>query len=551
MKRILKLLLVLAVVLLVYTGAPHVLAAESIAYDALFEQSLVADGFAADHLATELADCYDQNPDLFVSKLSMQEEQVIDYVVHLLVYEYEYRDINALKDHMNSIGNDPSKTDSERTVAQSVLAHIDSNNCPIAKDPEKSETPEDPWSGNIPTGNFNPYIVRSFIDTFLECNPSSEGFSIYVSKMYRLDPILFADMISDMPEERIKFIAKCIAADISKQGFSAPTVDLSTAPATLGLLAQTITDATAVSAERVEQSTPVSESLVSTTAYTPTVPTVVGINVSYDTSDYSEAQAGEFVYLDTTIEYTTSPSTLFVFYVELYEVKNGQNIYIGGAALAVPPGSIRATYSFRHAFTDVGSKSFLVKIYNQGKTTVLNSREFNNLLEIHGGWSVSVDLPKKRVNLGCLQLYDAGGACIYRAACLGLSESNANASVTYGNTPTGVFTGRLVGPDADTAAYGPYKVIHMTIIDSPYTNRSNICIHGGRDGTENSNSSHYPLAATNGCIRITSQFQGILIQQIETWIASSFYRQAGTVTVIEKNAETVDHPDEAPWYEQA
>lgn len=551
MKRILKLLLVLAVVLLVYTGAPHVLAAESIAYDALFEQSLVVDGFASDHLATELADCYDQSPAEFVKRLSTKDEAVIDHVVRLLVYEYKYRDINALKDHMNSIGNDPAKTDSERAVAQSVLDRIDFINRPIEQDPEKSETPEDPWSGNVPTGNFNPYVVRPIIDTFLECNPSSEGFSIYVSKMYRLDPTLFAHMVSDMPEERIKFIAKCIAADISKQGFSAPTVDLSTAPATLGLLAQTITDTTAVSAERVEQSTPVSESLVSTTAYTPTVPTVVGINVSYDTSDYSEAQAGEFVYLDTTIEYTTSPSTLFVFYVELYEVKNGQNIYIGGAALAVPPGSIRATYSFRNTFTDVGSKSFLVKIYNQGKTTVLNSREFNNLLEIHGGWSVSVDLPRERENLGCLKLYDAGGEITYRAACLGLSESNANASVTYGNTPTGVFTGRLVGPDANTAAYGPYKVIHLTIIDSPYTNRSNICIHGGRDGTENSNSSHYPLAATNGCIRITSQFQGILIQQIETWIASSFYRQAGTVTVIEKNADTVNHPDEAPWYEPA
>lgn len=488
MKRILKLLLVLAVVLLVYTGAPHVLAAESIAYDALFEQSLVTDGFAADHLATELADCYDQSPAEFVNRLSTKDEAVIDRVVQLLVYEYKYRDINALKDHMNSIGNDPAKTDSERAVAQSVLDRIDFINRPIEKDPEKSEVPDNPGSNNM--YGFNPYIVRSFIDTYLEINSVSEEFYGYVSKMYRCNPFLFAEMVSDMPEDQIKHLGKCIAADISKHGFSVPSVDLSTASATLGLLAQTITDATAVSAERVEQSTSVSKSEVSTMAYTPTVPTVVGINVSYDTSDYSDAQAREFVYLDTTIEYTTSPSTLFVFYVELYEVKNGQNIYIGGAALAVPPGSTRATYSFRHAFTDVGSKSFLVKIYNQGKTTVLNSREFNNLLEIHGGWSVSVDLPRERVNLGCLQLYDAGGACIYRAACLGLSESNANASVTYGNTPTGVFTSRLVGPDANTAAYGPYKVIHMTIVDSPYTNRSDICIHGGRDGEESSSSSH-------------------------------------------------------------
>ena len=68
---------------------------------------------------------------------------------------------------------------------------------------------------------------------------------------------------------------------------------------------------------------------------------------------------------------------------------DGQSVYIGGSTLAVPAGSTQATYSFRHTFTGIGNKSFLVKIYNQGKTDLLNSREFLNILEIHGSRSVS------------------------------------------------------------------------------------------------------------------------------------------------------------------
>ena len=113
----------------------------------------------------------------------------------------------------------------------------------------------------------------------------------------------------------------------------------------------------------------------------------MGIDIRFDTSDYPQAQVGEYVYPDTTIEYTTSPSSLTVFYVEIYEMVDGQSVYIGGSTLAVPPGSTQATYSFRHTFTGIGNKSFLVKIYNQGKTDLLNSREFLNILK-----SMAVDL---------------------------------------------------------------------------------------------------------------------------------------------------------------
>jgi hypothetical protein len=63
----------------------------------------------------------------------------------------------------------------------------------------------------------------------------------------------------------------------------------------------------------------------------------VGIDIRFNTSDYPQAQVGEYVYPDTTIEYTTSPSSLTFFYVEIYEMVDGQSVYIDGSTLAVPP----------------------------------------------------------------------------------------------------------------------------------------------------------------------------------------------------------------------
>ena len=115
-----------------------------------------------------------------------------------------------------------------------------------------------------------------------------------------------------------------------------------------------------------------------------------------------------------------------------------------------------------------------------------------------------------------------------------------------------MYRGALVGPDANTNSYGPYKVIHMVGLSGQiieYSHRNDICIHGGQDGTVSASEPNYPLHKTNGCIRITSQFQGVLVDMIESWIDNSFYYARGTITIEEINAQTVNHPTTDPWYE--
>lgn len=385
---IIRILVPLMLTLFVCIGAPCALATEDtgVDYDDLFARAFISDGFESERIAIELADCYDQDPGLFVSKLSVQEERIIDSVLGLLVGEYNcFRDIQALTDYMDSVLTDPEKTELERAVAQSVFEWIEFINHPVEEDPNLPQY--------APTYKaFNPDVVRPIIDSFLEINSVSESFFSYVSKMYRLDPVLFADMISDMPEDRIKHIGICIAADLLKHGISDPVIDSTDASTTLILLALTISNTTDIDDALAHSPITPPKNEDSTTANSPMPPAIVGIDIGFDALDDPQAQVGEYVYLDTIIEYTASPSTLFVFYVELYEVVDSQSVYIDGSTLAVPPGSTQATYSFRQSFAGAGNKSFLVKIYNQSKTDLLNSREFLKIFEIHSSESKTPEI---------------------------------------------------------------------------------------------------------------------------------------------------------------
>ena len=100
-------------------------------------------------------------------------------------------------------------------------------------------------------------------------------------------------------------------------------------------------------------------------------------------------------------------------------------------------------------------------------------------------------------------LYDANGRVHCDTVCLGCSASGDDQSVYKGNTPTGIYTGYLGKIQADTQAYGPYKVIMMNGIAGNIYNyrntRSSIWIHGGR--------SQEVLQPTNGCVRVFNNYQ--------------------------------------------
>ena len=242
-------------------------------------------------------------------------------------------------------------------------------------------------------------------------------------------------MISDLPKDSISHLGQCIAYDFSKNKISIPSVEEFSTSTTLTALEASIS-------ENIRTSTPTANdithnttatSLTSTSFASGSVPNITNLTCSYDNSDYDEPLVGEYIYINVTIENTTSPSSLYVYYIELYEVDGSTEDRIDGSTLAIPPGSTNATYSFRKIFTSTGGKSFLVKVHTQGKGTLLNEKYYSCVITMYGLWSISIDLPSVRTNLGCLTVFDAGGTAMYRAICLGCSASGSDASVENGN----------------------------------------------------------------------------------------------------------------------
>lgn len=110
--------------------------------------------------------------------------------------------------------------------------------------------------------------------------------------------------------------------------------------------------------------------------------------------------------------------------------------------------------------------------------------------------------------------------------CLGRSESNADESVRYGNTPRGNYWGYLGGPAGNDYSYGPYKYVVLEGNNNPLapSKRDGIWIHGGDP------SSSGGLRVTHGCVRVSNPNQ-LALQNNITSMINNFHEGWGNVNI--------------------
>ncbi|NPV92602.1 MAG: L,D-transpeptidase [Firmicutes bacterium] len=144
-------------------------------------------------------------------------------------------------------------------------------------------------------------------------------------------------------------------------------------------------------------------------------------------------------------------------------------------------------------------------------------------------WSIRVELSADRWSPGRLHLYDKNGGVVFSARCLGRSEYNTPMNVTYGNTPTGVYLGRLGRVRSSAYSYGPYQTVDLVGVAgiAKTSRRTGILIHGGAPGPGGS------LRPSHGCVRLSNQDEKRLVESI-TALVNRGYNPTGRVVITER-----------------
>lgn len=200
------------------------------------------------------------------------------------------------------------------------------------------------------------------------------------------------------------------------------------------------------------------------------------------------------------------------------ELANKQVVITGTTQIDIPV-----------TFPAVGSAQIYAKLYEA--SIELDSKSRN--ITVMGNWRIRIELPENRYEEGILTLYDGNGVTLLEAPCLGRSASNASMNVEYGNTPTGEYTGFLSGPQSDTGAYGPHKVVEMTGVSGTIisSGRTGIWIHGGRNSSPTA--TNYTLTPTYGCVRVTNGHQKQIQDLITELVNEGYHYSVGNISIVQ------------------
>lgn len=209
--------------------------------------------------------------------------------------------------------------------------------------------------------------------------------------------------------------------------------------------------------------------------------------------------------------------------------------------ITVPANQTRVTVEVPISFTEPGDYTLSAEIAAVPSPISSNSVTVN----VNGKWHITVELTADRSQLGTITLFDASGAEVSHAKCLGRSADGLAMNKTNGHTPIGVYTGSLGGPESDTAKYGPHKVIKMTgqsgYVVEHCGHRWGIWIHGGREHYYTGLSEDDPgfaLCATNGCVRVRNEYQLQLQNEITALIANH-HETVGIITITQDGQITL------------
>lgn len=374
--------------------------------------------------------------------------------------------------------------------------------------------------------------IRQMIDVNLELGNQDEEFYHALANAYLASPSLLAETISDLPAADIQYLAKAISYDLQKTNRADLAVvpsdckdAVSSAVARLIYVEANNTDNMSLdsfanmpvfeeqifTAEELMMLSDVSVQSITPNSTTCAINTALGVSVVFGSA------------LSANFDRT--------YVVKLYKNHGTVTSLVQTKTAKLRSGYVNTTAFMMVSFADVGVYTLYAEIYDTTGILVATS-SVSNPVTVRGNWRITVQLKEDRDQLGTLTLYDASGVLLYSCICLGKSVSGDPPDVYYGNTPTGECTGRLGGPDSNTYSYGLYKYISLTpISDEYFTNRSGILIHGGAEAEEGS--LHFPLRATNGCIRVTNESQEQLEILIEELIESYYHNTVGNVSITE------------------
>lgn len=130
---------------------------------------------------------------------------------------------------------------------------------------------------------------------------------------------------------------------------------------------------------------------------------------------------------------------------------------------------------------------------------------------------IVIKLPKNRLNLGSLNIYENGTALRGPIRCLGRADGMLAAAaknpkrdplLPMGDTPLGTYTGTIVPAGIGSGAlrsYGPNKRVLLT---PPPKGRAGLMLHGGAPSNGGG------LRPTEGCVRVSNEDMARILETL-------------------------------------
>lgn len=424
----------------------------------LFDDLILSDGAETDAILCELEKIFLENPDEFLIELNNQEDDVRKVVVENFAIwangteesaQKLAKTIESVAENSNAREMIAAYSSQEQVIGDEEIPIVDAFNVEGLKELLFS------------------YKASKFTET-------DEEFYCSLIKYYLLDDKLFAKTLVGLENEEIenlaakmKMVSEKFDYDVANtQGNSSTVLTDTETELYRNLISSLKINANDLVGKELER-------ITSARALPPT-PTI-------DPFYYSGTmEVGKTVTLTLPLSETTSTSTTRNYRVKVYCIRNGVSYQKIDTTYSIPAGQTKQIKTFNMMFTNPGQFTTRVEVLSTDGTS-LTSRTGKNPDTTYGYWSIAVKLKKDRTIVGTYALYDGANVLQCSGSALGRSASGAAMNITNGNTPVGTYTGVLGNVQADTDAYGPYKVVKLTGKNNAYVPpRSGIWIQGGR-----------------------------------------------------------------------
>ena len=392
---------------------------------------------------------------------------------------------------------------------------------------------------------FHAPTIRKMIEANLACGNADEEFFHLLTNAYLADPELLIETIMDLPQEDIAYLVKAIAYDLQKTqrqdavqtNFADPAADV------VGRLIALETADT----ENASLDVFLDEDML-TDADIGEIPDAdlmvleefTGATLSLQSNT---AEVNSPVTATISFGSTLASSTARRYTVQFYKIKDNVSMYCGTTKPIMSPNTMTTTATAQLSFGETGVYQVYAEIYNSAGEHFGTSPSVT--VTVWGQWHITVELTEDRTQLGTITLYNASGTEESHSVCLGRSEYDTPMKQTDGNTPIGVYVGELNGTRTNTTSFGPYQVIKLTgqsgYVTERCAHRTGLLIHGGQESTYaglNENDPNFRLCPTHGCVRVTSEYQLRLQNEIEE-LMTKYHYDEGVVTITQDGQITL------------